>query len=64
MLPQARVAYDQIPISKPELTTYNSTKSWRILNDAIQSAITGEKTPAKALADAQKDADADLKRFW
>ena len=63
-LPQARVAYDQIPISKPELTTYNSTKSWRILNDAIQSAITGEKTPAKALADAQKDADADLKRFW
>ena len=63
-LPQARVAYDQIPISKPELTTYNSTKSWRMLNDAIQSAITGEKTPAKALADAQKDADADLKRFW
>ena len=43
---------------------YNSTKSWRILNDAIQSAITGEKTPAKALADGQRDADADLKRFW
>ncbi len=62
-LPQAKVAYEQIPISKPELTSYDSTKMWRILNDAIQAAITGEKTPAQALKDAQKEADDTLKKF-
>jgi len=62
-LPQAKVAYEQIPISKPELTTYDVTKTWRILNDSIQSAITGEKTPAQALADAQMQADDVLKKF-
>ena len=62
-LPQARVAYEQIPISKPELTSYDSTKMWRILNDAIQAAITGEKTPMQALKDAQKEADAVMKKF-
>jgi len=36
---------------------------WRILNDAIQAAITGEKTPAQALKDAQKEADDTLKKF-
>lgn len=62
-LPQARVAYEQIPISKPELTSYDSTRMWRILNDSIQSAITGEKTPAQALKDAQAEADTVMKKF-
>lgn len=62
-LPQARVAFDQIPISKPELTSYDSTRMWRILNDSIQSAITGEKTPAQALKDAQSEADQVMKKY-
>ncbi len=62
-LPQARVAFDQIPISKPELTSYDSTRMWRILNDSIQSAITGEKTPAQALKDAQAEADQVMKKY-
>lgn len=62
-LPQARVAFEQIPISKPELTSYDSTRMWRILNDSIQSAITGEKTPAQALKDAQAEADVVMKKF-
>ncbi|MFA5448459.1 MAG: ABC transporter substrate-binding protein [Sphaerochaeta sp.] len=62
-LPQARVAFDQIPISKPELTSYDSTRMWRILNDSIQSAITGEKTPAQALRDAQAEADQVMRKY-
>lgn len=62
-LPQAKVAFEQIPISKPELTSYDSTKMWRILNDNIQSAITGEKTPAEALKIAQEQADVVMKKF-
>jgi sn-glycerol 3-phosphate transport system substrate-binding protein len=62
-VPQARVAYDQIPFAKPELTTYDAAKMWRILNDNIQSAITGEATPAQALKTAQKQAEDALKRF-
>lgn len=62
-LPQAKIAFEQIPISKPELTSYDSTKMWRILNDNIQSAITGEKTPAQALLKAQEEADVVMKKF-
>lgn len=62
-LPQAKVAYEQIPISKPELTSYDSTKMWRILNDNIQSAITGEATPAEAMENAQKQADKITARY-
>ena len=62
-LPQAKVAFDQIPLAKPELTTYNSAQIWRIFNDAVQSAVTGEKTAAQALKSAQADAEEVLRRF-
>ncbi len=62
-VPQARVAFDQIPLAKPELTTYEASKMWRILNDNIQSAITGDATPAQALKNAQKQAEDALKRY-
>jgi sn-glycerol 3-phosphate transport system substrate-binding protein len=56
-LPQAKIAYEQIPVSKPELTSYDSTKMWRIINDNIQSVITGEATASEALKMAQNQAD-------
>jgi sn-glycerol 3-phosphate transport system substrate-binding protein len=62
-VPQARVAYDQIPLAKPELTTYDAARIWRVLNDNIQSAVTGEATAAKALQNAQAEAEEALKRY-
>jgi sn-glycerol 3-phosphate transport system substrate-binding protein len=62
-LPQAKIAKDQLPYAKPELTTFEASRIWRILNDNIQSAITGEKTPAQALANAQAEADTVLARY-
>lgn len=54
--PYAKVAFEQIPLSKPELTTYNAAEIWRILNDNIQSAVTLEATPEEALKNAQEQA--------
>ena len=62
-VPQARVAFDQIPFAKPELTTFEASKIWRILNDNIQSAVVGDATPAQALKNAQKEAEEALKRY-
>jgi sn-glycerol 3-phosphate transport system substrate-binding protein len=62
-VPQARVAFDQIPLAKPELTTYDAARIWRILNDHIQSAVTGEATAAQAMKAAQADAVEVLQRY-
>lgn len=62
-LPQAKVAMEQLAVAGPELTTYDAAKMWRILNDNIQSAITGEATPAEALENAQAEADEALAKF-
>ena len=56
-LPQAKVAYEQIEISRPELTTYNAAEVWRVLNDNIQSAVVGDSTAEEALKNAQKQAE-------
>lgn len=61
--PEALVAYKQLPYAKPELTTYNAAQIWRILNDNIQSAITGEATPKEALDNAQKEATEILSEY-
>ena len=62
-LPQAKVAYEQIEISKPELTTYNAAEIWRVLNDNIQSAVVGDSTAEEALKNAQKQADEILAEY-
>lgn len=62
-VPQAKVAYEQIPMSKPELTTYNAAEIWRILNDNIQSAVVGDATPEEALSAAQDQATEVLSEY-
>lgn len=62
-LPQAKVAYEQIDIAKPELTTYNAAEIWRILNDNIQSAVVGDATPEEALKAAQEQATEVLAEY-
>ena len=56
-VPQAKVAYEQIEISRPELTTYNAAEIWRVLNDNIQSAVVGDCSAEEALKNAQKQAE-------
>lgn len=61
--PQAKVAYEQISVGQPELTTYNAAEIWRVLNDHIQSAITGDATAEEALAAAQEEATGVLEEY-
>ena len=62
-VPQAKVAYDQIPYSAPVLTTYNAAEIWRVLNDNIQSAVVGDATPQEALTAAQEQATEILAEY-
>ena len=62
-LPQAKVAYDQIPYSGPELTTYNAAEIWRVLNDNIQAAVVGDATAQEALTAAQEQATEILAEY-
>lgn len=55
--PDALIAYQQLPYAQPELTTYAAAEMWRILNDNIQAAVTGEMTAEEALAAAQEQGD-------
>lgn len=61
--PQALVAYEQLPYAQPELTTYSAAEMWRILNDNIQAAVTGEMTAEEALAAAQEQGDELLSEY-
>jgi len=58
--PPALVARDQLEHAVAELSTYENQRITRIFNDALSAAITGQKTPAEALAEAQSAADAIL----
>jgi len=54
--PPAKVARDQLKFATAELSTYQTGRVRKLLNDAIQAALTGKKTPKSALDDAQKRA--------
>ncbi|SDN02283.1 ABC transporter substrate-binding protein [Ensifer sp. YR511] len=61
--PQALVALKQIPDSVPEFSTHENARTTKILNDALAAALTGNKTPAEALGDAQAEIDKVLKAY-
>jgi sn-glycerol 3-phosphate transport system substrate-binding protein len=61
--PQALVARDQFQYATPELSTFQTGRVRKALDDAIQAALTGQKTPAQALKDAQAEADRLLKPY-
>lgn len=61
--PPALVARDQLEFAVAELSTYENQRVTRVLNDALAAAITGQKAPAEALAEAQAQADAILKPY-
>jgi sn-glycerol 3-phosphate transport system substrate-binding protein len=62
-VPGALVARDQLEYAVPELSTFEGPRITQIMNDAIAAAIIGEKTPAQAMADAQREADAILAAY-
>jgi sn-glycerol 3-phosphate transport system substrate-binding protein len=55
--PPAAVARDQLPYAVPELSTHENQQVTLPLNNALQAALTGKKTPKDALTEAQANAD-------
>ncbi len=61
--PPAAVARDQLKFATAELSTYQTGRVRKLLDDAIQSALIGSKSPKEALGAAQKKADKLLKGY-
>ncbi len=61
--PPALVARDQLPHALAEFSTHDNQRVTKALNDGLQAALTGTKTPAQAMKDAQAEADRLLRRY-
>lgn len=61
--PQALVARDQLEHAVAELAVHENGRIYKILNDAVQSAVTGSASPEDALSSAQNQADRVLRRY-
>ena len=62
-VPTANVARTFLPVATGELSTFENQKVYKVLTDNIQATLNGTKTPAKAMQDAQAEADRILKPF-
>jgi len=51
--PAAAVARDQLQYAVAELSTHENQRVTKALNDGLQAALTGAKSPAQAMKDAQ-----------
>lgn len=61
--PPAAVARDQLEFATPELSTYQTGRVRKLLDDAIQATLTGAKSAKESLSAAQSQADRLLKRY-
>ena len=61
--PVASVARDQLQYSVAELSTHDNQRVTKALNDGIQAALTGAKTPEQAMKDAQAEASRILRAY-
>lgn len=61
--PPAIVARDQLPHAVAELSTHDNQRVTKALNDGLQAALTGAKTPEQAMKDAQREADRLLRSY-
>ena len=61
--PPALVARDQLPHAVAELSTHDNQRVTKALNDGLQAALTGAKTPAQAMKDAQTEANRLLRGY-
>ncbi len=61
--PVAAVARDQLQYSVAELSTHENQRVTKALNDGLQAALTGAKSPAEAMKDAQAEAARILRPY-
>jgi len=61
--PAAGVARDQLQYAVAELSTHDNQRVAKALNDNLQAALNGTKSPAQAMKDAQAEADRILKSY-
>jgi sn-glycerol 3-phosphate transport system substrate-binding protein len=61
--PAAAVARDQLNFAVAEISTHDNQRVVKALNDGLQAALTGTKTPAQAMKDAQREADRVLRAY-
>ena len=61
--PPALVARDQLPFALAEFSTHDNQRVTKALNDGLQAALTGTKTPAQAMKDAQAEAERLLRSY-
>jgi sn-glycerol 3-phosphate transport system substrate-binding protein len=61
--PPAAVARDQLPYAKAELSTHDNQRVTKALNDGLQAALTGTKTPEQAMKDAQRESERILRAY-
>ena len=51
--PAANVARTFLPVATGELSVHENQRVYKVLTDNIQACLSGNKTPAQAMADAQ-----------
>ena len=61
--PVVAVARDQLEFSVAELSTHDNQRVTKALNDGIQAALTGAKTPQQAMKDSQAEAARILRAY-
>jgi sn-glycerol 3-phosphate transport system substrate-binding protein len=61
--PVAAVARDQLQYSIAELSTHDNQRVTKALNDGLQAALTGAKTPEQAMKDSQAEAARILRAY-
>lgn len=61
--PAPTVARDQLQYAVAELSTHENQRVTKALNDGLQAALTGSKTPEVAMRDAQREAERILRRY-
>ena len=59
----AAVARDQLKYAKAELSTHDNQRVTKALNDGLQAALTGTKTPEQAMKDAQAQSERILRTY-
>jgi len=61
--PPAAVARDQLQYAVAEFSTHDNQRVTKALNDGLQAALTGTKTPEQAMKDAQAEATRLLRSY-
>ncbi|WP_050466153.1 ABC transporter substrate-binding protein [Herbaspirillum chlorophenolicum] len=62
-VPAADVAREQMKYGVAELSTHDNQRVTKALNDNLQAALSGTKTPEAALKDAQRESDRILRSY-